>query len=155
MLEVSMCVSAFKYKFHLMNNVLMLKTMIVHKEFNSFFPTFSRLISICNPPSEAEHSRCTFLVRHMSTFGHDKPHWVTTDGNSCHCAAESEGARANVSVEWENYSLPWGGEARERGGGQWWFLKIKTRGNVHISVTVLSCYMLDDNMKQCSPHIHV
>ncbi len=28
---------------------------------------------------------------------------------------QSEGARANVSVEWENYSLPWGGEESRRG----------------------------------------
>lgn len=82
-----------------------------------------------------------------STFGHDEPHWITTDGNSCHCAAESEGAWANVSVEWENYSLPWG-----RGVVAMMVPQDQKRGNVHISVTVFSCWMIAWNS---AVHIHV
>lgn len=77
---------------------------------------------------------CKFLVKHIRTFGHNKPHWVTTDGNSCHCAAESDGATANVSAE--NYSLPLGEEAR-KGVGEDGFSRSK--GEEMWTLATLSC----------------
>lgn len=63
------------------------------------------------PTSDAECASCTLLLRHLSTFGHDGSNSVTTDGNSCHCAAERRRAQANISAEWEKLLFaPGGGE---------------------------------------------
>lgn len=90
-------------------------------------------------------SRCTFHA--LEPLDHDKPQWVTAGGNNSHCVRTVPCAWATVSVECENCSLPRGGVMAAVGGEggveQWWFLMIKTRGNVHIRqcnpIAIKSC----------------